>query len=159
LAFSAELLNVDPTFQTRTGLLEWAAFEEAPDTLPGVPAAIADKSLTASLAYAGVAGTEPSPVPSAAGWPKPGSGVVQQVSDLAAVVAPDWTQLVSSGWEPVDPLMTVMVVTGTLTLTDAGRPGTPRSFSMALTLGGARHHPGYGAVAVSAWTVSAAAGA
>ena len=154
LAFTSELLNVDSSVQTRAGLLAWAAYEEAPDTLPGVPTQIADKSLVGSLAYAEMAGSEPSPVPSAAGWPKANSGTVAQVSGLAAVVAPDWTQLVSTGWEPVDPLMTIMVVTGTMTVTSDGRPGPPRSFSMALTLGGARHHLGYGAIAVSAWTTT-----
>jgi hypothetical protein len=159
LAFASELLDVDSAVQSRAGLLEWAEFEEAPDTLPGVPASIADKSLVGSLAYSGVAGSEPSPVPAAAGWPKPDSGTVQQVSGLAAVVAPDWTQLVSAGWEPVDPLMTIMVVTGTITVTTDGRPGPPRSFSLALSVGGARHYPGYGAVAVSAWTVAGTTGA
>jgi hypothetical protein len=152
LAFATELLDINFRSQTRAALLGWAEYEEAPDTLPGVPAQIADRSLVGSLAYTDVAGAEASPVPPGAQWPAPNSGVVQQVSRLAATVAPDWTQLISGGWEPVDPLMTIMAVTGTITVTVDGRPGPPRSFSMALILGGARHHPGYGAVAVSAWT-------
>jgi hypothetical protein len=152
LAFATELLDINYRSQTRTSLLGWAEYEEAPDTLPGVPARIADKSLVGSLAYAGVAGAEASPVPPAGQWAAPDSGVVQQVSGLAAMVAPDWTQLVTGGWEPVDPLMTIMAVTGTITVTVDGKPGPARSFSMAVILGGARHHPGYGAVAVSAWT-------
>ena len=152
LAFTSELLDINYRSQTRTGLLGWAEYEEAPDTLPGVPAQIADKSLVGSLAYSGVSGVEASPVPPSADWPAPDSGMVQQVSGLAATVAPDWTQLVSGGWEPVDPLMTIMAVTGTITVTVDGKPGPPQSFSVAVILGGARHHPGYGAVAVSAWT-------
>jgi hypothetical protein len=152
LAFATELLDINYRSQTRAALWGWAEYEEAPDTLPGVPAQIADKSLVGSLAYSDVAGAEASPVPPTADWPAPDSGVVQQVSGLTATVAPDWTQLVTGGWEPVDPLMTIMAVTGTITVTVDGKPGPPRSFSMALTLGGARHHPGYGAVAVSAWT-------
>ena len=158
LAFAAELLHINYRNQTRAGLLGWAEYEEAPDTLPGVPAQIADKSLVGSLAYAGVAGAEASPVPPAADWQAPDSGMVQQVSGLAATVAPDWTQLISGSWEPVDPLMTIMAVTGTITVTVDGKPGPPRSFSMALILGGAGHHPGYGAVAVSAWTVAGMTG-
>lgn len=154
LAFASELLDLNSHSQTREGLLQWAEYEEAPDTLPGVPAQIADKSLVGSLAYGGVAGTEASPVPPATDWPAPDSGVVQHVSGLAATVAPDWTQLVAEGWEPVDPLMTIVAVTGTITVSVDGQPGSPRSFSMAVTLGGARHHSGYGAVAVSAWTVA-----
>jgi hypothetical protein len=153
LAFTRELLNIDYSTQTRPALLEWVQYEEAPDTLPGVPAKVADKSLVGSLAYRGVAGAEASPVPSVAQWATIGSRTVQRVSSLAASVAPDWTQLVSTGWEPTDPLMTVMVVTGTVTVSVAGHGGPSRSFSMALTLGGARYHGGYGAVAVSAWTV------
>lgn len=158
LAFASELLDLNSHSQTREGLLQWAEYEEAPDTLPGVPARIADKSLVGSLAYGGVAGTEASPVPPATDWPAPDSGVVQQVSGLAATVAPDWTQLVAEGWEPVDPLMTIVAVTGTITVSVDGQPGSPRSFSMAVTLGGARHHSGYGAVAVSAWTVAEVTG-
>jgi len=152
LAFATELLDINYRSQTRTGLLGWAEYEEAPDTLPGVPAQIADKSLVGSLAYSGLAGAEASPVPPARQWPAPDSRVVQQVSGLTATVAPDWTQLLTGGWEPVDPLMTIMAVTGTITVTVDGKPGPTRSFSMALILGGAGHHPGYGAVAVSAWT-------
>ena len=151
LAFSSELLTVDAHNDTRAALLGWAQAEEAPDSFPGVPAEVADKSLVGSLAYAGVAGTAPSPVPPAAEWAKPSSGTTQTVSGLSASVSPDWTQLVASGWQPSDPLLTIMSVTGTITVSTPGHPGAPRSFSLALTLGGARYHSGYGAVAVSNW--------
>jgi hypothetical protein len=154
LAFTRELLTIDYRTQTRTGLLAWAQSEEAPDTLPGVPPQIADKSLVGSLAYNGVTGTEVSPIASATHWPTPSSGTTQRVARLAASVTPDWTQLISSGWEPTDPLMTVLTVTGSIIVSTPGHPGLSRSFSMAVTLGGARTHPGYGAVAVSAWTVA-----
>jgi hypothetical protein len=152
LAFSQELLDVNYRKQSRPALLAWAQYEEAPDTLPGVPAQIGDKSLIGSLAYGGVAGATATPVPTAPAWGTLSSGTVQRVSSLGASVAPDWTSLVAQGWEPTDPLMTIMTVTGTVTTTGPGQSGFPRSFSMALTLGGARHHSGYGAVAVSAWT-------
>jgi hypothetical protein len=155
LAFCRELLNIDYRHQGRTQLLSWAEYEEAPDTLPGVPASIADKSLVGSLAYAGTAGAEATPIPPAAAWKDAASsGTVQQVFGLTAAVAPDWNALVGSGWQPVDPLMTILTVTGTIRTTATGQQPTVRPFSLALTLGGGRHHSGYGAVAVSAWTNS-----
>jgi hypothetical protein len=155
LAFCRELLSIDYRQQSRTQLLSWAEYEEAPDTLPGVPASIADKSLVGSLAYAGTAGAEATPIPTAAAWKDAASSAsVQQVSGLTAAVAPDWSALVGSGWQPVDPLMTILTVTGAIRTTATGQPANVRPFSLALTLGGARHHSGYGSVAVSAWTNS-----
>ena len=115
LAFSRELLNIDYRQQARTQLLSWGQYEEAPDTLPGVPASIADESLVGSLAYAGTAGAEATPIPTAAAWKAAAASLtVQQVSGLTAAVAPDWSALVGSGWQPVDPLMTILTVTGTI---------------------------------------------
>jgi hypothetical protein len=136
LAFSRELLNIDYRQQARTQLLSWAEYEEAPDTLPGVPASIGDKSLVGSLAYAATAGAEATPIPTASAWKDAASSGM------------------GSGWQPVDPLMTILTVTGTIRTIATGQPPTVRPFSLALALGGARHHPGYGAVAVSAWTNS-----
>ncbi len=114
---------------------------------------IAHKTLVGSLAYAGMSGAEPTPIPATGDWSHAATvGTIQQVSALAAAVAPDWTELVATGWEPADPLMTIITVTGTITTSTSGQPASSRPFSLALTVGGARHHPGYGAVAVSAWT-------
>ena len=47
-------------------------------------------------------GGTPSPMPSAAQWASDGqSGVVQSVSGLQAEVDPDWTEIISEGWQPV----------------------------------------------------------
>jgi hypothetical protein len=155
LAFCRELLDINYRHQSRLGLLGWAQYEEAPDSLPGVPGSIADKSLVGSLAYAGTPGAEATPIPTAAAWnDAASSGTIQEISGLTAAVAPDWTALVGSGWEPVDPLLTILTVTGTISTTATAQAPTVRPFSFALTLGGARHHSGYGAVAVSAWTES-----
>jgi hypothetical protein len=155
LAFATELLDRDYARQSRTQLLAWAQAEEAPNTLPGVPSPLADKALVLSLAAPGLpGGSTSSPVPSAGEWINLAQAhTTQSVSGLQVQVDPDWTGLVSSGWQPVDPAMTIMAVTGTLTTDQAGRTST-RSFALAVTLGSARSRPGYGAVAVDDWTVN-----
>jgi hypothetical protein len=155
LAFATELLDRDYSRQSRPRLLGWAQAEEAPNTLPGVPAALADKALVLSLAAPGLpGGSGSSPVPSAAQWAALAqTHASQTVSGLQADVDPDWTGLVSTGWQPVDPVMTIMAVTGTLAISQAGRT-TTQSFALSLTLGSAASRPGYGAVAVDDWTVN-----
>jgi hypothetical protein len=150
-AFVAELLDIDFAHQTRAALLAWAQSEEAPNSLPGVPAMVADKALYASLALPTPAGSS-SPVTSIAGWAAyAAAGVTQRVSGIAVETAPDWTALVARGWQPVDPLMSMVVVTGTITTSRPGRPASPEPFSLALTVGSAARQPGYGAVAVDDW--------
>lgn len=155
IAFSTELLDTDYASQTRAGLLAWAEHEEAPNTLPGVPADVAGKALVLSLADPGLPGGSPSPVPSPAQWTANATASVsQQVSDVTAEVDPDWTQIVSEGWEPADPLMTIETVTGNLTVTTKGTAAAPESFTLTVTLGSAAHVHGYGAVAAGNWTVN-----
>jgi hypothetical protein len=156
IAFSTELLDTDYTVQSRAALLAWAEQEEAPNTLPGVPALAAGKALVLSLADPGLPGGTPSPTPSAAQWTTDTEeGVTQSVSGVQAEVDPDWAQIISEGWQPRDPRLTIETVTGTLTVTTEGRAAPPESFSLTLTLGTAAHvHAGYGAVAAGDWTVN-----
>ena len=156
LAFASELLDTNYAVQSRSALLAWAEHEEAPNTLPGVPASVAAKALVLSLADPGLPGGTPSPTPSAAMWASDGqSGISQTVSNLQAEIDPDWTQIVSEGWQPRDPLMTIETVTGTVSVTTKGQVAPPESFSLTLTLGSAAHvHAGYGAVAAGNWTVN-----
>ena len=150
-AFVAELLDIDFAHQTRAALLAWAQSEEAPNSLPGVPAMVADKALYASLAAPAPAGSS-SPVTPIAGWEAyAAAGVTRRVSGIAVETAPDWTALVARGWQPVDPLMSMVVVTGTITTYRPDRPASPEPFSLALTVGSAARQPGYGAVAVDDW--------
>jgi hypothetical protein len=51
-----------------------------------------------------------------------------------------------------DSLLTVIDLTGTLTVTTPGHPPARHLFSLSLMLGTALHHSGYGAVAVANWT-------
>ena len=55
IAFATELLDTSYPTQSRAELLAWAEYEEAPNTLPGVPASVADKALVLSLADPGPA--------------------------------------------------------------------------------------------------------
>ena len=154
-AFAKELLDTTFAVQSRGGLLAWAEHEEAPNTLPGVPASVAGKALVLSLADPDLPGGSPSPVPSAAQWVADAQGgVSQSVADVQAEVDPDWTNIISQGWQPRDPLMTIEVVTGTMTTATNGVAAAPQSFSLTLTLGSAAHaRSGYGAVAVADWTL------
>ena len=154
IAFATELLDTNYATQTRAALLAWAEHEEAPNTLPGVPAEVAGKALVLSLADPNLPGASPSPVPSPAGWAADAAaGVSQTVSDVAAEVDPDWTEIVSEGWQPADPLMTIETVTGNLTVTTNGQAAAPKSFILTLALGSAAHARGYGAVAAGDWAV------
>jgi hypothetical protein len=156
IAFVTELLDTNYAVASREGLLAWAEHEEAPNTLPGVPADVAGKALVLSLGDPDLPGGSPSPVPSAAQWvAETQGGVSQSVTDVQAEVDPDWTQIISQGWQPHDPLMTVETVTGTLTVETKGVAAPPQSFSLSLTLGSAAHaRAGYGAVAVTDWTLN-----
>ena len=155
LAFAAELLDRDYARQSRDQLLAWAQAEEAPNTLPGVPAAVADKALVLSLAAAEPARrfrVVPGALGGAMGRPGPGAR------------HPDGGRSPGGGGPGLDR-------PGRLGLA-AGRPGhdhhgghrhphhrpgrrtSTESLALALTLGSAASQPGYGAVAVDDWTVN-----
>ena len=126
IAFTTELLDTNYAIQSRDALLAWAEHEEAPNTLPGVPASVAGKALVLSLADPDLPGGTPSPMPSATQWvADASSGVSQSVGDVQAEVDPDWTQIISEGWQPRDPLMTIETVTGTMTVTTNGVAAAP----------------------------------
>ena len=150
-AFVTELVDRNYGRQSRPSLLAWAQAESAPNTMPGVPADMAGHSLVLSLIDPV---PSPGPVPAADNWAGAGgAGEVQTVSNLQAVIDPAWLALTATGWQPADPAMTVLTVTGALTT--AGPAGTRTgSFSLHLTVGSSSYRPGYGAVAVDDWTVS-----
>ena len=155
-AFVGELLDTNFALALRHALLAWAEHEEAPNTLPGVPASVAGMALVLSLADPDLPGGTPSPVPSSPQWTADGQhGVTQIVTGVQAEVDPDWTQIITEGWEPLDPLMTIETVTGAMTDVIQGVAAAPESFSLSVTLGSAAHvHAGYGAVAAGNWVLS-----
>jgi hypothetical protein len=150
LTFVTELLDRDYAHQSRQELLAWAQAESAPNTLPGVPADSASRALALSLIDPESAA---GPLPSAAGWTRDAvSGEVDATRNVQAAVNPQWLSLTASGWQPADPAMTILTVTGTLIAHEPAGTVT-ESFSLDLTLGSSDSRPGYGAVAVDDWTV------
>jgi hypothetical protein len=149
LAFTQELLDLDFATSTRRELLAWASYNNAPNSLATMPAPINLKVLPASLS------TSPAPVPTSRKWRQlAASRTVWRVGGLVTSVNPTWTQLLATGWQPVDPLMAMYDVSGTLTVTTPGQAPEVESFFFVLTLGGASWHPGYGAVVLNDWTVN-----
>jgi hypothetical protein len=149
LAFTQELLDLDFATATRSELLAWVRYNNAPNTTTAVPASSESKVLGASLT------TSPASLPTRSQWrTKAATRTLWRVSGLVISVSPTWTQALSAGWASVDPLMVIYDVSGTLTVTTPGRAPVVESISFALTLGGASLHPGYGAVALDDWTVN-----
>jgi len=149
MAFTQELLDIDFATSTRSELLAWASYNNAPNTMIEIPASAELKILPASLM------TGPALLPTLTQWAtKAAARTIWRVSGVVISVNPAWTQALSAGWESVDPLMVIYDVSGTLTVTTPARTPLVESFSFALTLGGASWHPGYGAVAVDYWTVN-----
>ena len=149
-AFITELVDRDYRRQSRIQLLAWAQAESAPNTLPGVPASLASRSLVMSLTASEAAS---SPVPSSARWASlAASSTSQSVAGLQTRADPDWLALISTGWEPIDPAMTMLTVIGTLTTSGQEKP-TAQPLTLVLTLASNGSHAGYGAVAVDDWTV------
>lgn len=149
-AFVAEMLDRVYGRQSRPQLLAWAESESAPNTLPGVPVELASKSLVLSLV---APDSSDGPVPSDGQWAALSTkDTSQTVMGVQTQVDPDWLALISTGWEPVDPAMTMLSVTGTLA-THAGGGVEAKPFAFVLTLGSSSTRPGYGAVAVDDWTV------
>ncbi|MFI5036678.1 MAG: hypothetical protein ACHQFZ_10795 [Acidimicrobiales bacterium] len=149
LAFTQELLGIDFATSTRNELLAWAGYNNAPDSLIEMPLSAQAKGLAASLI------ASPAVVPTPSQWASYAAArTIWRASGLVISVNPAWTQLLSTSWQSVDPLMVIYDVSGTLTITTPGRAPVVDSISFGLTLGGASFHPGYGAVAVDYWTVN-----
>ena len=149
MAFTQELLDIDFATSTRSELLAWASYNNAPNTMIEIPATAELKVLPASLTMG------PALLPTLTQWTtKASARTIWRVSGVVISVNPAWTQALSAGWESVDPLMVIYDVSGTLTVTTPGRTSLVESISFGLTLGGASWHPGYGAVAVDYWTVN-----
>jgi len=149
LAFTQELFDVDFARSTREELLAWASYNNSPNSLVKMPAAINLKVLPASLTI------NPTSVPTSEQWRRLAAARTSwRVSGLVTSVSPDWTRLLSTGWKPVDPLMVMYDVSGTLTVATPGHAPDIKSIFFVLILGGASWHPGYGAVVVNDWTVN-----
>ena len=148
MAFTQKLLDIRFASSTRNQLLAWADDNAAPFSLGTVPASLATRVLGVSLI------TGHSPVPSMTTWAELATSRTSwSVSGLVVSVNPTWTQALSAGWVPRDPLMGIYDVSGVLSVSSPGHATVVTSISFALTLGGAALHPGYGAVALDNWTL------
>jgi len=147
-AFVTELLDINFATTPRPSLLSWAASETSPETMPGIPASAASKFLFADLTSSG------SPVPTATAWTaNAAGGVTWSASSVTMSVAPAWSQALAGGWQPPDPRMDFLDVTGNLTVAQPGRRRAVKPFSLVLGLGTAEYHNGYGAMSLNNWTV------
>jgi hypothetical protein len=150
--FVTRLLDINFKKQTRAALGAWLSSQEAPELLPGVPAAVQNKLLYLSLLDPGAVGGGPTPIPAPETWAANArAGTSWAVSGL--LVQPDrqWTQIVAAGWQPRDERFGVEDVSGQLTV-NSGRGSLSRHFSMAVYTGSGHWHPGYGTVLVDNWT-------
>ena len=157
--FTHELLDIDFARQSRTDLGRWLSAEEAPELLAGVPAEIADKVLYLSLFDTTAVGGTSSPVPDANTWQAAArAGESWTVSDLVVQPDPQFSQIVASGWQPIDQRFAVEDVTGNLTVSQGsvsqGASSITKQFSMAVYVGSAHWHDGYGTVLVGNWKES-----
>jgi hypothetical protein len=148
--FTAGLLDIDFTHQSRPGLGAWLSAEAAPELLPGIPQQIQNKLLYLSLFDASALGNA-SPIPDQSTWDRDArAGVRWSVSDMFVQPDPTFSQIVATGWEPVDERFAAEDLSGVLTVT-AGRSNMRRDFSMTVYVGSALWHPGYGTVVVDVW--------
>ncbi|WP_298343142.1 hypothetical protein [Ferrimicrobium sp.] len=146
-AFVNELLDINFAKDTRSALLSWAQSELAPDSMPGTPSLASTRVL-----YGDLVG-EPSPIPTASTWSMNAKHrVVWSVSDVSESVNPEWSSALATGWQPSDPLMVALDVTGTLTISQASHQAVSKPFSLELGLASAEYHHGYGAMSVDNWT-------
>lgn len=152
--FVQGLLDIDYTHHDRAALGAWLQAHVAPELLPGVPTAAADKILYVSVLRSELFGGQATPIPAATEWrDNADAGVRQWVSNLVTRPDAEWDQMVAAGWQPSDPRMTTVDVHGMLTVQRDGEI-TSKPFSLQLLLGSARWRDGYGTVAVSDWQVS-----
>ena len=152
--FVSELLDIDFSRQSRDGLGAWVSAEEAPELLPGVPASVQNKMLYLSLFDAGAVGGNGSPVPDQQDWSALArQGVVWSISDVNVSPDTQWSQILTSGWEPIDERFAVEEVSGVLTATRRGARAE-HSFSVQAYLGSAHWQEGYGTALVDDWVES-----
>jgi hypothetical protein len=151
--FVAGLLDVNYSRMSIATLGAWIQAQEAPELLPGVPAAVADKVLFISLLDPGLFGGQPTPVPSAAQWQSLAqAGARQSVSDLLIQTDPAWAQMTAAGWQPTDARTTELDISGLLTVSKATTTAaTTHHFGLQVIVASARWHDGYGTVATAGW--------
>lgn len=146
--FVQALLDINFAHQSRSTLGPWLVAQEAPDLMPGIPPGAKYQSLYASIMDPQLMG-QSALLPSASQWKADSAGRVRwSVSALQVQVDPQWQSMITAGWQPRDLRASVEDVSGLLTVTK-GASTTTRRFSVALQLGSAHWHEGYGTVLVA----------
>jgi hypothetical protein len=152
--FVEALLDIRYSQQSRIALGSWLQAQEAPYLLPAVPVSVADKILFLSLLDPHLVQSAASPIVSSSRWETDAkAGVHQTVSGLLMQPDPGWQQLVASGWQPTDARMDILDVSGLLTVT-SGSHNRVEHFTLSLSIGSARWHPGYGTISIDEWRVT-----
>jgi hypothetical protein len=151
--FVSGLLDVDFAHQSRNALGAWLVADEAPDLMPGIPAAFGDKTLYVSVLEPGIIG-QPALLPSPAQWrADAAAGVSWSARQLETQLEPQWEQMIAAGWQPPDIRAAVEDISGLLIVT-RGKATTTERFSLVIQVGSSRWRDGYGTVLVSDWSVT-----
>jgi hypothetical protein len=152
--FVAALLDIRYSQQSRSALASWLQAQEAPYLLPAVPASVADKVLLLSVLDPHLVQSARSPIVSSSQWNADAkAGIRQTISNLLVQPDPGWQQLVVSGWQPTDARMDIVDLTGLLTTT-SGSHNHVEHFTLSVSVGSARWHPGYGTISIDEWQVT-----
>ena len=149
-AWTRELLDLNFASESRGQLLAWANLNVAATPLLPIPAQ--DTPLYAIDQLR----SSPSPVPSAAMWSQlAAEHVTWQVSNVATRYRSVWQTTVTDGLVPPDPRMEMLVVTGTLTVTQPGKPVRTEQVSLDTTTATGLYETGYGIAEETHWAVAA----
>lgn len=147
-SFAHGLLTIDFARQSREAMGAWLVAQDAPDLMPGIPAAFQPRALYVSVMDPKIM-SQPSLIPSAAQWQADAkAGVRWSVSVLQVQLDPQWQTMIDAGWQPRDIRASVEDVSGLLTVKQ-GTTTTSRRVSLSVAVGSASWHPGYGTVAVT----------
>ena len=149
-SWTRELLDIDFATESRRQLLAWANLNVAATPLVPIPAS--DTRLFAIDQLR----SPPSPVPSAATWNQlAAEHVTWKVSNVMTRYRSVWQTTVTDGLVPPDPRMEMLVVTGTLTVTQPGQSPRTEQVSLDVTTATGLYETGYGIAEETHWETAA----
>ena len=149
-SWTRELLDIDFATESRRQLLAWANLNVAATPLVPIPAS--DTRLFAIDQLR----SPPSPVPSAATWNQlAAEHVTWKVSNVMTRYRSVWQTTVTDGLVPPDPRMEMLVVTGTLTVSQPGHPPRTEQVSLDVTTATGLYETGYGIAEETHWETAA----
>ena len=160
-AFVTELFTQKYATTSRGELMSWAQYESTPVLQPGLDDAGRAKLPVISLTDLG---WEPSaqttPIPPEGPWLSLASQSGNStVSDVQVTGDPDWEKAIAGGYKPLDPMLTVRLVSATLTvhtMVSGALVDTKAAISIKIQLGTSTRGDGYAFVASGSYVVKAA---